>query len=214
MGSRLAFHICTVAAVLSVFVVTLGNPLIWEMNYYAPGMAFMLGILLLLPCVAFVVLVPIATAITLVWYLIARRTGYNLIFPLAISLAAIGIGLSVNTTSWWLMYNDWRFGEARAELLRTMVANPPALSEPTYFGIPVPSSSDGHLSLGAGPAYFKMTEKGPLVLFLTFTGIPDGFSGFLYAPAEVDPKQEWPEMAFEWADVWDNDRHVYFVGNR
>jgi|GEM_PF-7056955 len=207
-----AFIACMIISALSLAAAALYPSLVWEMNYYDPNpFAFalpMAGLALGIFCL------PILMTLVLLWFLIFRRKGIALLIPLAISLAATGMGFFVDTTSWWLTYNDWRFGKARAELFSKVIANPPLNGTEEYFGIPVPVPSGSHLSLGDGPAYFKMTQKGPLVLFVTFAGIPDGFSGFLYAPVGIDPKQAWPDIQFEWADEWDKDQHIYFVGNR
>ncbi|MFT3988057.1 hypothetical protein [Aestuariivirga sp.] len=208
-----AFIFCMIISTLCVAAAALSDPMLWEMNYYDSGIFFWW----MLPLAALAVAIfclPVLIGLMFLWFLIFRRKGIALLIPLAISLAAVAVGLFVNTTGWWLMYNDWRFGKARAELFSKVIANPPQGGAEEYFGIPVPGSSGSHLSLGDGPAYFKMTDKGPLVLFVTFAGIPDGFSGFLYAPADIDPKQAWPDMQFEWSDAWDKDRHIYFVGNR
>jgi hypothetical protein len=201
------------ASIAAFALVILCDPVLWELNYRIPGIIFILGLFMLrLAVLAVLFIWPVVclTSIIFRW----RRWRLRALAPLLISILMFLIGYFLNTTYGWLIYNEVRYAQGRDLFWRATKAG---IYEPSgeYMGIQtIANWYPDRLSLGGAPTFYKQTQTGPMILFVTFMGIPDGMSGFLYAPRDIDPKKEWPELGLEWADVWDADRHVYFVGNR
>lgn len=206
----LPFWIWLAISNLALSVSVLGNSLIWELNYYDPGIFFVLAV----PHLAFSFFVLVSPLLLLcAWVALRKKSGAWIGIPFAFTCIAV-LPVFFGTPNWWLHHNEWWYGSGRMEFLQKVLADPPKTSSENFYNNRIAYPEGQHLSIGDSPAYFKLTENGPLLLFLTFEGIPDGFSGFLYSSTDIDPKKEWPELDLEWAESWDDTRHVYFVGNR
>jgi len=197
----------TLALVIFAFIV-IREPLTWEINYHDLGAYFVLLPVHVL-AIAIVFLWPVACLISVYF---RRRRGW--LFAVAPFLISVATSLFFTTTYLWLIYNEWTYSPARSEFWN---ATKSGIIKPTGETMGIQTVSNwrpSKVSMTGGEIFYKSTPAGPLIVFTTFMGIPDGMSGFLYAPHDIDPKAEWPELQLEWADVWDADRHVYFVGNR
>ena len=186
---------------------------LWEVNYNNPGSFFVYALTIELPLAVFIVLLwPITCFGVAVFKW--RKKSYQAMVPLVISLvAACTFLFSSSGTSLWLKYNDWRYAQLRKDFFDTVAAGE-GFPLGDYGGaLTIQYPSTNKLSIGGQPAFYKNTPDGPLILYLTFTGIPDGMSGFLYAPKEINPKVIWPELGLQWSELWDGSRNIYFVGN-
>lgn len=191
--------------------ILLCDPVLWELNYHVPVMFLLL-----------LVLRPAGFVILFVWPFVCLGSIFfrwgqwrlQALLPLVIAILTSLSGYAFNTTHWWLSYNEWRYATGRDAFWLAMKAGEHH-SSGEYMGIQtVANWYPDTLSLGGGDVFYRDTPEGPLLLFPTFMGIPDGMSGFLYAPRQIDPKKAWPELQLSLVELWDVERHVYYVDSR
>ncbi len=211
-GSRFASFLNWAAAVF--VLASVGQEFyFWELCYQSPetggvfSPAFFLMMLLDLLWLVFFVL----GVVFALWKF--KPLGYKSLAPIAIlAIPLLAPFLNLDGATLWLKYNHRSHATQRAEFVQKLRATKEIKTSDIwaggYLAEPQPKA---HLGT---EIHVKQVSAGLMVLFQTWSGIPDGFSGFIYSVDGIDPKTEWPELELEWSSVWDETDNVYFVGNR
>ena len=202
----------------------LGDPFLWgslafiaafqafdfyilEANYYDAGAFFALSAYSLL-------LVGIWLVWTVVCIVMAsirwERRGWTGTAPLAAAILVFPLNIVLGSTMLWQHYNFHAFHQARLDYARRADGNWGMCKAGTGTADDLPGS---FLSLDQTRPEVYETASGPYVLYPIFTGIPGGFSGFLYAPSLDDPIKTLPQLDLDFAQLWDRDACVFLVGN-
>ena len=201
-------HFLKLAVLLAVLMPTV-KFLFWEVSYetehggvFSPLMIFDWALW------GFWVVLLISSVVwaTVRW----KKIGWTSVVSfLVLLLPALLIGFE---TTLWLEYNYRRYDAERSELFEHVQATKHLSTTPSWLGEMLINEPEAQLSIDR-KIRVKRTPKGTFVLFATWYGIPDGFSGFVYAPDGANPKTDWPELRLEWSDPWREGSNVYFVGN-
>ncbi len=116
------------------------------------------------------------------------RKGQRLdVGPLCVNLATIALLLFVPFTTLWLDANYYWHRSARIHVvdqIRAGVLKPNVLHNASLIKLDGSST----LSLGGNEVLVRDQPQGSYVLFFTFRGILDHYSGFLYVPAGGSPE--------------------------
>lgn len=179
-----------------------------ERNYYDNGFYFPFG---------FVGLV--LWGLWLIWLLICvfvtihrlRKWKWSDAGPLAGATLVFPLNIYLGQTTLWQNYNFQAFHEARLNYARRGDGNwgQCGAASGTW-----DSRSYGTLAIEKDQPEVFGTKWGPYVFYKTFSGIPDGMWGFLYAPSLDDPIKALPQLNLEFAVLWDRESCVFLAGNR
>ena len=141
--------------------------------------------------------------------LLIRSTGGKSLLPLVITL----LPMVISPAGLWISYNHKIYDAERAAFAKKLRAAESRQPDRCRSETAVSTGTGARLSLER-QAEIKCTPIGIFVLFPTWHGIPDGFSGFVYAPEKGDPKKDWPELRLEWSTQMDETNRIFHVGNR
>ena len=180
---------------------------ILEANYYDAGAFFALSAFSLL-----------LVGIWLVWIIVCiimasvrwQKRGWAGTAPLVVAVLVFPLNVVLGSTTLWQQYNFHAFNQARLDYARRGDGNWGACKAGTGKAGDLPGP---FLSLDDTRPEVYETASGTYVLYPIFTGIPDGFSGFLYAPSLDDPIEALPQLNLAFAQLWDREACVFLVGN-
>jgi len=180
---------------------------ILEANYYNSGAFFGLSGLSL-----------VLVAIWLVWTVICLvmastrwdKRGWLGAVPLAAAVLVFPLNILLGSTTVWQHYNFYAFHQARLDYARRAGGDAGVCKGGAGAAGDLPGPA---LSLDETRPEIYVTASGSYVLYPIFVGIPDGFSGFLYAPSLDDPIKALPQLNLEFAQLWDRETCVFLVGN-
>jgi hypothetical protein len=178
-----------------------------EANYYDSGAFFGLSGLSL-----------VLVAVWLVWTIICivmasvrwHKRGWLGAVPLAVAVLVFPLNILLGSTTLWQHYNYYAFHQARLDYARRGGGDWGACRSGAGAAGDLPGPA---LSLDQTRPEIYVTASGSYVLYPIFIGIPDGFSGFLYAPSLDDPIKALPQLNLEFAQLWDREACVFLVGN-
>ena len=207
-GGHRKFHLLRLA-VLVVVTMPAVKFLFWEVSYetehggvFSPLMMFDWA----LQWFWLVLLVSSPVWAAMRW----KTIGWACVLPIAVLLLPIlSIGLA---TTFWLEYNYRKYADERSKLFDQIQVTEHLSTTSSWPADALASELQAQLSIDR-KVRIKRTPTGTLVLFATWFGLPDGFSGFVYAPDGADPASGWQELRLDWSDRWREDDNVYFVGN-
>ena len=178
-----------------------------ETNYYHSGVFFGLSMLSLL-----------LVALWLIWLFVCifiastrwSKRGWSGTVCLGAAVLVFPITFALGNSLPWQYYNFHKFYQERLEYARPAGDKPGLCKTGTGTAGDPPSP---HLSLDQTRPESFATAAGTYVLFPIFLGIPDGFTGFLYAPSLDDPIPALPALNLEFAQLWDREACIFLVGS-
>lgn len=156
----------------------------WSLLDRMPGLVFM-PLHHLVAAAALVVAFAIAIAAL---FKIPRR-GWRFALPLAVAVAGLILGWLAPFTDWWLAAN-FRLGLAERQRIVAMVRDGTLRPNVEYNNELIALGySHPHVSAGGNDIVVRGGEARPYVLFFTFRGVINHFSGFLYVPPGGSPAE-------------------------
>lgn len=207
-GDHRKSHLLRLAVWLAVLLPVV-RFLFWEVTYeteyggvFSPLMLFEWALWMLW----FILLVA-----SPVWAVVRWKTsGWRSI--LAVLVLLLAVPMCGFATTLWLEYNLRTYAAERTRLFQRVQTTERLSTEPSWLGEMLINEPAAQLSIDR-KIRVKRAPKGTFVLFATWYGMPDGFSGFVYGPDGADPRTGWPELRLDWSDPWRDGGNVYFVGN-
>lgn len=180
---------------------------ILEANYHDSGAFFGLsGLSLVLVAVWLIWTIICLVRASIRWH----KRGWLGAVPLAAAVLVFPLNILLGSTTVWQHYNFYAFHKARLDYARRTGGDVGVCKGGAGVAGDLPSPA---LSLDVTRPEIYMTASGSYVLYPIFLGIPDGFSGFLYAPSLDDPIKALPQLNLEFAQLWDREACVFLVGN-
>lgn len=142
-----------------------------------------------------------------------RAHGWHAAQPLMVCIVTATLALTVPWTDLWLDVNIWRYREARQAVVREVTAGSLQPSERDRPSIISLGRRFPGVSEGGNEVVVETHENARYVLFYTFRGILDNYSGVLYVPPGGDPRR-FSDLDEPTAQIRPLKANWYFVTHR
>jgi hypothetical protein len=116
-----------------------------------------------------------------------KAIGWRAFVPMTVVVASVLIVMFVPFTSLWLDFDYWRYKEVRLEIVERILSGD--LAANVDYNPKLIALDGGYplVSMGGNEVIVERHEGSAYVLFFTFRGVLDNYSGFLYVPDGGSP---------------------------
>jgi hypothetical protein len=165
------------------------------------------------PLLGMVWLLAIASVVvTLVHAILRRKDGVSALAPMLVSTVALLGAWFVPFTELWL-YANFHTKKAAREQVVARIKSGALAPNVDYNGKLIVLPRGSGLSIGGDEIVVEGTSRNPYVFFLTFRGILDNYSGFLWVPDGGQPEQ-FGDASEPHTQIKSFGDHWYFIAHQ